>query len=63
MTTSPVPAGASPAPDPDGNAVTTDPTVSATRRYHVDEDWLATVVGLVLLGLVLTGVVGAGVIP
>lgn len=55
MTTSPTPAGP-PAPDP-------DPTVETTRRHHLDEDWLATVVGLVLLGLVLTGVIGVGVIP
>ncbi len=59
-------ADASSAP-PDGDRVATAPapdaSVAATRRYHLDEDWLATLVGLVLLGLVLTGVIGAGVVP
>lgn len=57
--TAPTPAGSAPAPDGPG----ADPTVTTTRRRHLDEDWLATVVGLVLLGLVLTGVIGVGVIP
>ena len=44
-----------------------DPTGAAspdeTRRFHLSEDWAATVVGLALLGLVLTGVLGADVVP
>jgi hypothetical protein len=32
-------------------------------KFSINEDWLATVVGLVLLALVLTGVVPVGVIP
>lgn len=64
MTTSPTPAGAPAGPDPDGRAVTApDPTVTTTRRHHLNEDWLATVVGLALLALVLTGVIGAEVLP
>lgn len=32
-------------------------------KFSVNEDWLATVIGLVLLGLVLLGAIPAGVIP
>lgn len=39
------------------------PSTDGTRRAHLNEDWLATVTGLVLLGLVLSGIIGAGVIP
>lgn len=55
--TRPEPSAAQPA---DADAPT---TVQATRRAHLNEDWLATITGLVLLGLVLTGTIGAGVIP
>ena len=32
-------------------------------KFSVSEDWLAVVVGLVLLALALTGVIPAGLIP
>lgn len=37
--------------------------VSHARRTHLSEDWLATIVGLVLLALVLSGVVTDAVVP
>lgn len=32
-------------------------------KFSINEDWLATVIGLVLLALVLLGVIPDGVIP
>ena len=64
MTTAPPPAGRTPAPDPDATPAPGDTTgVGATRRHHLNEDWLATLVGLSLLALVLTGVLGEGIVP
>lgn len=42
-----------------------DVTAEVTRRRRValNEDWVATIVGLVLLGLVLTGVIPTGLVP
>jgi hypothetical protein len=37
--------------------------VAAAGRRAINEDWAATILGLVLLALVLTGVIGKGVIP
>jgi len=49
----------SPAPEPAGSS----PQVRRVQLVHLSEDWLATVVGLVLLVLVLTGVVTDAVVP
>ncbi|WP_200803742.1 hypothetical protein [Pseudonocardia thermophila] len=40
-----------------------DPAVGAARRTALNEDWLATIVGLVLLLLVLAGVIPGWLIP
>lgn len=32
-------------------------------KFSLSEDWLATVVGLILMTLILVGVVPAGIIP
>lgn len=45
--------GSGPAPD--------EPT--DTGRGGINEDWAATIVGLVLLVLVLSGVIGKGLVP
>ncbi|MBK1787493.1 hypothetical protein [Prauserella cavernicola] len=34
-----------------------------SRRWRINEDWAATVVGLMLLALVLAGVVPEGLVP
>jgi hypothetical protein len=33
------------------------------RRFALNEDWVATLVGLLLLVLVLTGVIPVGLVP
>lgn len=38
-------------------------TVAAANRRAFSEDWLATLVGLVLVALVLAGVITDGLIP
>lgn len=40
-----------------------DESVRAERRLALNEDWAATVVGLVILVLVLAGVVPAWLVP
>lgn len=42
---------------------TPDDGVRAQRRTALNEDWLATIVGLVILALVLTGVIPAWLVP
>jgi hypothetical protein len=42
---------------------TTAPPIETVSRRAINEDWLATIVGLVLLALVLAGVIGKGLIP
>jgi hypothetical protein len=37
--------------------------VHAERRTALNEDWLATIVGLAILALVLTGVIPAWLVP
>ena len=37
--------------------------VARRRRFTLNEDWVATIVGLVLLVLVLTGVIPPGLVP
>ncbi len=41
----------------------TEPGNEPAPRWRVNEDWAATVVGLVLLLLVLAGVITKGMIP
>jgi len=43
--------------------VSDDSEVQAERRTSLNEDWLATIVGLVLLLLVLFGVIPGWLIP
>jgi hypothetical protein len=43
------------------DAVDEEPA-SAVRR-SINEDWAATVIGLILLGLALVGVIGKGLVP
>ncbi|MDG4797465.1 hypothetical protein [Micromonospora sp. WMMD1082] len=38
------------------------PTAPETR-FALNEDWAATILGLVLLGLVLVGAIPAGLVP
>jgi hypothetical protein len=40
-----------------------DPAVHSVRRTALNEDWAATIVGLVLLGLVLAGLLPGSVVP
>jgi hypothetical protein len=40
-----------------------DPAVQHSRRIALNEDWAATVVGLLLLGLVLTGLLPGWLVP
>ncbi len=44
-------------------AETAAPTIETASRRSIIEDWLATIVGLVLIALVLAGVIGKGLIP
>ncbi|WP_187346873.1 hypothetical protein [Saccharomonospora sp. CUA-673] len=37
--------------------------VGRANRIHLNEDWLATIVGLTLLLLVLAGVIPQGLVP
>ncbi|GAB3160936.1 hypothetical protein OHB01_31500 [Microbispora hainanensis] len=39
------------------------PTVAEHTRTAFNEDWAATIVGLVLLALVLIGVIPTGLVP
>ncbi|SIS13806.1 hypothetical protein SAMN05421833_13080 [Microbispora rosea] len=39
------------------------PTVAEHTRAAFNEDWAATIVGLVLLVLVITGVIPTGLVP
>ncbi|SDQ79911.1 hypothetical protein [Thermostaphylospora chromogena] len=41
-----------------------EPPAPATgRRRSIDEDWAATILGLVLLVLVIAGVIPTGLVP
>lgn len=51
------------APVPDPSPAADDAVVAAASRRMLSEDWLATIVGLVLLLLVLAGVITKGMIP
>jgi hypothetical protein len=39
------------------------PPIETASRRSINEDWLATIVGLVLLALVLIGIIGKGLVP
>ncbi|GAB4056590.1 hypothetical protein [Catellatospora paridis] len=39
------------------------PTVARAQRAALNEDWLATAVGLLLVALVLVGVIPTGLVP
>ncbi len=39
------------------------PSVEESVRTWLSEDWLATIVGLVLLGLIIAGVITRGMVP
>lgn len=39
------------------------PTVGDANRRALSEDWLATLVGLILIALVLAGILTDGLIP
>jgi hypothetical protein len=53
-------AGGAPAGTAGGPA---DSTVGKARRSALNEDWAATIAGLLLLGLVLTGLVPGWLVP
>ncbi|MFB9250447.1 hypothetical protein ACFFWE_19585 [Sphaerisporangium melleum] len=42
---------------------TQEPPTSGESRTALNEDWAATIVGLVLLVLVITGVIPTGLVP
>jgi hypothetical protein len=44
-------------------AETAAPAVETASRRSINEDWLATIVGLALIALVLAGVIGKGLVP
>jgi len=55
---------ASPRPEsPQPNSPAPDPAVATARRLALNEDWAATVVGLLLLALVLTGLLPGRLVP
>jgi hypothetical protein len=47
-------------PPPSGSP---DSAVTAARRVALNEDWAATIVGLLLLALVLTGLLPGWLVP
>jgi hypothetical protein len=47
----------------DHDAIETAGGVATAGRRVFNEDWAATILGLVLLGLVLAGVIGKGMVP
>jgi hypothetical protein len=51
------------APDAPGTSTADPPTVADANRRALSEDWLATLVGLILIALVLAGIVTDGLIP
>ena len=55
---------ASPRPEsPRPDSPAPDPAVATARRLALNEDWAATVVGLLLLALVLTGLLPGWLVP
>jgi hypothetical protein len=47
----------------DRSSPDSDSTITAARRLALNEDWAATIVGLVLLALVLTGLLPSWLVP
>jgi len=47
----------------DSTSPESDSAVTAARRLALNEDWAATIVGLVLLALVLTGLLPGWLVP
>jgi hypothetical protein len=45
------------------DAVADDTTPHADRRWRINEDWAATIVGLVIVLVVLIGLVPKGLVP
>ncbi|WP_199523717.1 hypothetical protein [Micromonospora craterilacus] len=39
------------------------PPTAPESRFALNEDWVATILGLALLGLVLIGAIPAGLVP
>jgi len=55
---------ASPRPEsPQPNSPAPDPAIATSRWLALNEDWAATVVGLLLLALVLTGLLPGWLVP
>jgi hypothetical protein len=50
-------------PDTPGAAAADPPSVAVATRRAISEDWVATIVGLLLVALVLAGVITDGLIP
>ena len=48
---------------PDDDTIEVAGGVAAAGRRLINEDWAATIVGLVLLLLTLAGVIGKGMVP
>jgi hypothetical protein len=42
---------------------TAAPPIETAWRRSINEDWLATIVGLLLIALVLAGIIGKGLVP
>ena len=52
-----------PASEPSETPETSDTPDTQPSGGPIGEDWLATIVGLILVVLALTGVIGKGLIP
>lgn len=52
-----------PSPEPDGEPQRPSTDSETPARIALSEDWLATIVGLVLIALILVGIVPEGAIP
>lgn len=61
MSSDPVPARPDATGDGPPDAAPDAP--SATRRFTLNEDWFATILGLVLLVAALVGAIPAGLVP
>ncbi|MFB9619914.1 hypothetical protein [Brooklawnia cerclae] len=46
-----------------GNSSPSTDQPDAAGKFSINEDWLAVIVGLVLLALALTGVIPEGLVP